>query len=371
MIYKAAKDYDMKIGWAGTSCIDHCRPGKRRGEHGPTSVVFQTWAAERRQRQEVLYFQENTEDFKPDILRRVLGDIYEINSMFLGPENCGWWANRPRHFCILVLKSAGTLAQTDLGAFMRYMCNARPQDCLQGQMFWCAPDDVIQDAMHAEAARLQVAEGTYDSWWDLLAEGDRNRLAEYDRAVAEFENSLEVGQPFVVRRKGRRVIPKTIASAGMISNPKQSIGAPMGHLTAYVPTLLRRSLIWGHQQNRPLIGREHLVVMGVPAFAREFGGDFEPPWIDTMMDMDDVTLKAFAGNAVHAMLAAAITQWTICCFVPHRLVALHKMPSSHFSCGFSSDFTLGGTPGRERKSDDDGRRHRRLRRKSNPGKLFI
>ena len=120
----------------------------------------------------------------------------------------------------------------------------------------------------------------------------------------------------------------------------------MGQLTSFVPTLLRRSLVWSQRHKRPLIGKEHLIVMGIPTFSREMAGDFEVPWLDTMGQFDDCTLKAFAGNAVHSMIAGALSLWALCCFVPHEHASLRvpsPLPAATLFRGFSADFAIGGS----------------------------
>ena len=84
----------MKMGWAGTSCLDVCRTGKRAGRYGPMNKPFKVWAWERRKSQEELYFQESTEDFDAQSIIDELGDLFHVHNMRFGPENLGWWTRR-------------------------------------------------------------------------------------------------------------------------------------------------------------------------------------------------------------------------------------------------------------------------------------
>ena len=253
-----------------------------------------------------------------------------------------------------------------------FFCAARQPDSMQGHMYWCAPPETVDSSLRAEAARKKVAPTT---WHAVLKEGDQARLHEYDEAMEESRAS---GHTRPVKRRGARVVPKGCASNSLICNPSQNCGAIMGALTAFVPTLLQNSVVWSQLHQHPLIGREHLFVMGVPAFSREMSGAFEPPWLDKMLELDDSSLKAFAGNMIHSMLAGALSCWVLCCFVPHHVASLATLrPSGSLSRGMSSDFLAGGVHWNdvlkavqwEQEQQGTKRKRRRLREKSHPDML--
>ena len=263
---------------------------------------------------------------------------------------------------------------------MSFVVAARPPMCAdQGHMFWCAPTHVIEDTLRKEAELKRVPFDSTTSWHDLLCAGDQERLLVFDKVIEE--SRLSNHSEAVRSESGRRVVPKKQVADEMICQPQQNCGGAMGQLTSFVPTLLRRSLVWSQRHKRPLIGKEHLVVMGMPAFSREMSGDVEMPWLDAMGQFEDSTLKAFAGNAVHSMIAGALSLWALCCFVPHEHASLRvqsPLPAPTLLRGFSTDFAIGGAFGNEverrvrafRAADQDPghdpRKRRRLRAKTTP-----
>jgi hypothetical protein len=73
-----AQEPVMTLHWAGSVCKDFSAMGLRLGMHGPYSILFITWAFERRARREVLVFHECTAQFPVEMLIQVLGDLYEV-----------------------------------------------------------------------------------------------------------------------------------------------------------------------------------------------------------------------------------------------------------------------------------------------------
>eukprot|EP00969_Alexandrium_andersonii_P083722 3693559-Alexandrium_andersonii.AAC.1 len=73
----AQKLGSITLHWAGTSCLDDSRMGLRAGCTGPEAGAFLIWAYERRKQQEHIVIQECTEEFDPQRLTAVMGDLYE------------------------------------------------------------------------------------------------------------------------------------------------------------------------------------------------------------------------------------------------------------------------------------------------------
>ena len=137
-IYKPAVSCKLSLGWAGTTCLDICRPGKRFGHHGPHSKTFRIWLEERRCRREHIYIQESTQDFCTADIDCELGDLFDVFGVLLGPEDFGWWSSRPRHFCIMILKEHGVLAVDNFSSFEQMFARCRSGLSHKGHMFWCA-----------------------------------------------------------------------------------------------------------------------------------------------------------------------------------------------------------------------------------------
>ncbi len=239
------RSHEMTLGWAGTSCLDVCRPGKRRGRLGPQSKAFKVWCAERRARREKIYFQESTEDFDPAAIVEEVGDLFTVQAVLMGPEDFGWWCSRRRSFCILILKAAGVLAG-DFETFMKLFFRSRPcgQGCRKGHMFWAAGEARVSQYKESFAqetgATAAAVEGT--SWRELLCPGNQSRLASYDVALEEkrlkqLADEIATGgmKRSSMARSSMSFSSEVVLGDMLICNIRNGAGQKMGQLSAHVP----------------------------------------------------------------------------------------------------------------------------------------
>jgi hypothetical protein len=322
---EGGEEFAMKIGWAGTSCLDVCRPGKRLGRYGPQSKAFLTWVFERRARREQVYFQESTEDFDPKSISGELGDIYTVFSILLSPEDFGWWASRPRRFSVMVLRSAGFLSM-NFDDFVNVFFRGRPAGA-KGHMFWCADPEIVAQRKieSANEAMVHCTPGT--SWTELLGPGNKKRLDGFDQLSEqkqwqELATRLSESSSSTAGQHDIEAAQAEVRSATgkKIYNVRQEPGENLGHMTDFCPTLLRSSVLWSQAALRPLLGEEHLVVQGVPAVAC---GSFRPSWYDLVPTLTQKELRALAGNSIHSMISGALTIWVLAAFVPREVRIVH------------------------------------------------
>ena len=338
-------DFKMSIGWAGTSCLGVCSPGKKLGPQGPQSKAFLVRVRERRARREQIYFQESTPAFSEQELLKHLHDLYDVFTKVIGPEDFGWWAARPRRFCVLVLKAAGVLiADNDLSSFAEAFFKPRlsMSETPGGHMFWCAPPELVESRFTALSNSRTLSsvppQQEPSPWFAMLTDAERRSLLRHRNYLRErcLDNAA---------KRIAKLPPSTTAAATInvkdvldeaddtICNLRQTPGGVMGHHAMHVPTLLRRSLLWSSRFQRPLLGQEHLLVQGVPTFASKF----LPPWVNLVHSLTDQQMRSLAGNSINSMIAGCLTIWALASFMPHEKVALSRMPSGLLSRSMSSD----------------------------------
>lgn len=88
---------------AGTPCADFSVKGNQMAELGPTFVLFLCWCAQRLLLQESILIQENVHQFKVELLFRMLGKLYHVDtseSVTFGPQELGWGVQRQRRWTV-------------------------------------------------------------------------------------------------------------------------------------------------------------------------------------------------------------------------------------------------------------------------------
>ena len=334
----------LSIHWAGTICIDLSVMGSQSGPCGPYSKLFLLWVHERRKRQETLLIHECTPAFPESLLLRFLGDIYAARSIIFGPEDLGWWVQRPRKFTFLLHKERTTFAN-DISSFGPTFFRHKNRDCERGDMFFCTDDTWVTEAfkkMRAEAMRYEERRQQNPSskfchavqdaakrrvrrmskedatWIDLLGNGNMNRLRNYRQAEKQIESDLVVGVLSSMETVSVEIASELdhYAKAGIVPqvvNLVQNFGSKGGSsLTSGVPTLLTRSKLWSMRKHRLMMGCEAMLCQGIPIV--QVPSAFPAPFDSSKFTHSQ--LISVAGNAIHSACAAALTGWALASLVP-------------------------------------------------------
>jgi site-specific DNA-cytosine methylase len=103
---------------AGTPCVEWSSMGPRTNGNGDTCMIFLVWILMRRVLQETLIIQENSKNFAVDVLVKLLGDMYIIDTTTICPSSLGWPGRRERRWTILILRSAALVATSSLSNVM-------------------------------------------------------------------------------------------------------------------------------------------------------------------------------------------------------------------------------------------------------------
>lgn len=146
----------LRVCFAGTTCKDWSRRGVRAGLAGKSCKPFYVWLMERKKRRDHIIFQECTVDFPEVIIMKVLGGLYDIQTLVLGPDDMGWPVRRPRKFTICVLKSA-MVRTVSLSTFKLLFSRKL---CLEAaEVFFVASDAMVNSYIAEKAEKLGLVRG--------------------------------------------------------------------------------------------------------------------------------------------------------------------------------------------------------------------
>jgi hypothetical protein len=337
---KQCQFYEVKAGpgqislmIAGHTCVDFSKMGARLGFCGPSIRPFLVFVYERRVRLEDLIITECTEDFPHSVWVIFLGDIYEIHCIVLGPENFGFWCDRRRKFTILIKKSALAFVGS-MSEFTRMFFRSRPEvdefgmACEKGDMFFCAPASALDREANelAEALSVVIPAGTATNWERLLAPGNRVRHEAYIDRLSE--GMLGVDGDAVDEPSYHGIMQSMIGPC--LWDTGQTLGQKGSWMHPGLGTLITHGSIWSARKARIMLGLEHLVAQGVPAFDHlscDKECPFPCPFKDILPQMKSSSLKHLAGNAIHIAVIGHLTTYMIASCIPRSEITLEPSPS--------------------------------------------
>lgn len=157
---------------------------------GKSMLALMTWLALRLLLQEEVVIHENVIGFPPAILVTMLGHIYHVFPLELGPNILGHPVCRARRITILVHKSSVALvANGSPWADMAILCSRRLKPTFSWRAYFLASQDELK-------GELQWAEGRVGCYRHLNAE-EKAALPEEIRRLAElsqFTKALTISE---------------------------------------------------------------------------------------------------------------------------------------------------------------------------------
>ena len=251
--------------------------GSKSGLLGSGIQANVLWVQERRQMQEHLLFIECTSQFDEEAAATAhLSDLYAFQSIILGPDDFGLPCTRQRKFCVGVLRQWGymdkPLARVGELLKIRRLC---------GDVYLQAPDAEVRQHLADRA----LERGFQASAGDMLAPSQLLPPAMLIRHDAYKAQKQKLGSQVGLCMLGQNA-------------------ESFGHMSETVPALLRSSTVWcfGSQTEREMMAKEHLLVMGIPAYAHvadEVG--FENPLQNVLSGpnaLSSAQVKRLAGNSI-------------------------------------------------------------------------
>jgi hypothetical protein len=273
---ESIEDSVTKVAIAGTTCTSWSSVGKGNGWLGDSALAFIVWAFALLAALPCIIIHECTPFFDVDILHRLFGNLYFISTFIFSPTLLGLPQTRKRRWTLLMLKTRRRLripfnVEGFGSIFQRRVVS-------NGQLFFCAPKDVIQAYIRKLAGNrgLPLAMANGEPWplVSVLPPSLRLMLYRYQQHARQAEHPTS--SIFNLRQR-------------------PEYWAQMGSL---MPTLLRHSTLWSGLQERVLIPMEHLCVQGVPVFAlgRTDEERFSVELLALAGELSDQQIVSLSGN---------------------------------------------------------------------------
>ena len=258
----AAPDFgDVCI--SGIPCIDYSLMGKQRHEHGHTLIVIIAWARGLRGTRPPFAIVENVVQFKVDILKLLIGDLYDIDTLHICASAFGWPARRKRLYVILTLRGCVRLR--------------RPLRELPGAL----------GLPWSSAGASELLFGTFPATTPTAAQ---------QRTIRDYMSCGKVrGQDVFYDLTQRPSSGRGRAALGT---------GPLFTLTAHT------SKVWMPRAGRFLHPRELLLAQGFVTFD-DLSASIDVPVLPGVEGLGTTTLARMAGNAMHVPTVGAILAWLL------------------------------------------------------------
>lgn len=154
--------------FAGMTCKDVSQMNRQRlGILGASGRPLLTFLWELRYKRPAIVFTECTVLQDIEFLQWEVGFIYELFTVVLSPSDLGWWVDRRRRFCILMLRRGPyTMESAYWQNFGSVFHKCRPEVPERGDMFFAAPPEHIDEDWQSRTEQLAAAAGlTRPSTW--------------------------------------------------------------------------------------------------------------------------------------------------------------------------------------------------------------
>eukprot|EP00959_Pyramimonas_sp_CCMP1952_P467695 9492040-Pyramimonas_sp.AAC.1 len=276
---------------AGTPCPDWSQYGDGDGARGKTIVDTLCWCALRRKLQEAVVVQENVRGFDVTLLRVLLGDLYEIDSDFVGDAfDFGWPAHRVRRCTVMRHKSFTMPPVVPLPTFMLRLHRPCRVDF---HAFLFADDAELQDELDWATSRPSVQA-------ERAAAGDTDRLTPgmagaFRRALSATEKRWLEGYEAEYGAGG---------SYQLNQNPLSGFGSHNRDDGGLRAILKRAGITWCHF--RWLTPTEVLASQGFPVFPFECAPRARCSFNFVRRGRMRDTMKAQSGNAMNAAVVGGV-----------------------------------------------------------------
>ena len=98
----------VDVDCSGFPCTDFAPSGLQQGVHGKTFIVILGLLAYHRSRRTRLLFMENVPEFPIEVIRLLMGDLYDVHHFYVSPADAGFeFLNRMRLFMFCILRGLG------------------------------------------------------------------------------------------------------------------------------------------------------------------------------------------------------------------------------------------------------------------------
>ena len=226
--------------------------------------------------------------------------LYNFSVARLCPTDLGHPHSRRRVIIAVTLKAK----RVELLSLQHFISACQRTPVTTGQVYYCAPDDHLQDARAQMASNRSLCP---TSPWSTL---------------------LTVGNAMCRCRHAERLIQKC-GKPTSIAMIEQDVGFESSG--QHMPCLTQISLPWSFDLGRPLLAEEAFVVQGMPAFELlEEAAGVQCP-ID-LKAISHCTLRSMSGNGQSLPAMGTVIMWLLSCTTHHEQPAAPRlMPPSEDS----------------------------------------
>ena len=302
------------VALAGMTCKDVSNMNRcKLGKHGPSGRPLLTFLHEIRFRKPSVVLGECTQHMDVQLVRKILHDLYDIVNFSFSPADLGWWADRTRMFCILVLKAGPYRMNPDCwDGFKPAFCKERPRasSCKRGDMFYAAPHEHVVAELASRCKDMGMAGA---SWHDTLSPAQAVRKLCAQRIVLSRSGGIAESELASLSMRDfsslyARLAADTHVSADLNQNPSHMLT-----VSGAIPCLLSKFSMYSLSLDRPLLPEEAMLVQGIDVLGVS---QFQPPWGKAFSKLAGPAKNDLCGNAINVHCAVCVVAWTLAHLVP-------------------------------------------------------
>ena len=315
-----------KLVVAGSPCIDFSSLGKLKREHGSTTTYLLIFAVHRFRLREHSVILENVELFKPKLLRRIFGQVFNIDTVVLNLSDFGAAARRKRRYSILTPRGDVLLKRplTELVSFLGRQKGAQ-HSChdyfmasdreLGLELQWAA------SRRSSNAVRLHTRGPGRALNVDDVLDGPDGPINAFRAALSTCEEEYLVEH--INRYPGDRIF-------NLQNNPAIKGVHQISTLDGLWYCLVKSSYLhWNNKLSRWATARELLTVMGFPVYDECLARLQTPPWQAPRAELSPICsfnqpriarghgrrdrkqMGMQAGNTMAVLVIGAVILWTL------------------------------------------------------------
>ena len=316
------QERNLTIGFAGMTCKDVSNMNRRRQSLlGPSGRPLLVYLAELRFRRPIVVLTECTVAQDVAFLEDTLGDMYAVHTLLLSPCQLGWWADRRRRFCILVLLDGPVHFDSScIDKFLQVFGKQRPEKCSRGDMFLAASRKDVRAHFEADQDKLKQSAGrTATSWVDLLEAAQATRLLLAKRKVLTEVCSVdEEDLANLTLAETTKLYHTMAADKHIFCNLLQGPGH-MLTTSGAVPCLLSKFNMFSLTKSRPMLPLEALLVQGIDLLGLS---TFRPPWGSAFQLLPNRAQEDLIGNSINVHCTTCLYLFTLANLRPRRAALL-------------------------------------------------
>ena len=292
--------------FAGMTCKDASFMHRGRlGVFGPSGRPLMVYLRELRFRRPACAFTECTVGQDVGFLKQMLADMFDVHNIVISPKQLGWWCDRVRSFCIIVLKDGPfTFDVACCRRFLDVFGKSRPEDpeCLRGDMFFAASADMLAESLEQALVKRGTCTKT-DKWAQTLDAAEPERMLLSRRRVLHEVFGLELQELQALGAKEMQALYQAVAGSRHVIAALRQNPSHMLTMTGAVPCQLSKFKLYSLTMDRPMLPVEGLLVQGIDL---QGIGTFRPPWGHKFLTFDDATQVDLVGNAINVNCAMCV-----------------------------------------------------------------